>query len=149
MMRSTIEGAMKKIFRPEFLNRIDEVIIFNELEKEHIMEIIDLQLRDVFARIEEKGYTIELSDTAKEYIAEKGFDKQFGARPLQRALQKYLEDPIADEILDGKASEGDVLFVDFDTETEKVAVKAVKAKKKVKGKKKEETEEEPEETEEQ
>lgn len=120
LMRSTIEGAMKKVFRPEFLNRIDEVIIFNELEKEHIMTIIDLQLKDVFARIREKGYEIELSDPAKDYIAEKGFDKQFGARPLQRALQKYLEDPIADEILEG--TEGDTLFVDYDEEKDEIVV---------------------------
>jgi ATP-dependent Clp protease ATP-binding subunit ClpC len=98
-MRSTIEGAMRKVFRPEFLNRIDEVIIFNELELEHIMEIIDLQLKSVFGRIEEKGFEIKLTDSAKKFIAEKGFDKQYGARPLNRALQKYLEDPIADEIL--------------------------------------------------
>ncbi|GAB4421855.1 MAG: ATP-dependent Clp protease ATP-binding subunit [Bacteroidia bacterium] len=122
LMRSTIEGAMRKVFRPEFLNRIDEVIIFSELEKEHIMEIIDIQLRHVFARIEEKGYTIELSETAKGYIADKGFDKQFGARPLQRALQKYIEDPIADEILEGKALEGDILYVDYIAETDKITV---------------------------
>ncbi|MEM8899209.1 MAG: ATP-dependent Clp protease ATP-binding subunit [Bacteroidota bacterium] len=128
MMRSTIEGAMKKVFRPEFLNRIDEVIIFNELEQEHIMEIIDLQLKDVFARIEEKGYKIKLSDTAKKFIAEKGFDKQFGARPLQRALQKYLEDPIADEILAGKTKPGDTLMVDYDEKKTEIKVKTQKGK---------------------
>lgn len=126
LMRSTIEGAMKKVFRPEFLNRIDEVITFNELEKEHIMEIIDIQLRGVFARIEEKGYHIELSDVAKDYIAEKGFDKQFGARPLQRALQKYLEDPIADEILEGRTEVGDTLYVDYLEEEEKITVESRK-----------------------
>ncbi len=120
-MRSTIEGAMKKVFRPEFLNRIDDVIIFNELEREHIMEIIDLQLKSVFGRIEDKGYLIELSGTAKDYIAEKGYDRQFGARPLQRALQKYLEDPIADEILDG-ATPGDTLVVDYDEEKDEILV---------------------------
>ncbi len=126
MMRSTIEGAMKKVFRPEFLNRIDEVIIFNELEKEHIMQIIDLNLKSVFARIEDKGYLIELSQVAKEFIAEKGFDKQFGARPLQRALQKYLEDPIADVILGGETEVGDILFVDFDKATETITVESRK-----------------------
>ncbi len=126
MMRSTIEGAMKKVFRPEFLNRIDEVIIFNELEKEHIMRIIDLNLKQVFGRIEEKGFFIELSQPAKEFIAEKGFDKQFGARPLQRALQKYLEDPIADEILSGTTEIGSTLYVDFDKETETITVSASK-----------------------
>ncbi len=122
LMRSTIEGAMKKIFRPEFLNRIDEVIIFNELDKEHIMRIIELQLRSVFSRIEEKGYIITISDPAKEFIAEKGFDRQFGARPLQRALQKYLEDPVADTILDASAMPGDELLVDFNKETDKIFV---------------------------
>lgn len=120
LMRSTIEGAMKKVFRPEFLNRIDEVIIFNELEREHIMRIIDLQLKDVFARIREKGFEIELSEKAKDFIAEKGFDKQFGARPLQRALQKYLEDPIADKILEGV--EGSTLFVDLDEDDKEIVV---------------------------
>ena len=121
MMRSTIEGAMKKVFRPEFLNRIDEVIVFNELEREHIMEIIGLQLETVFKRIQERGFQIQLSDAARDYIAEKGFDKQFGARPLQRALQKYLEDPIADEILDG-AVEGDMLVVDYNEEKDEIKV---------------------------
>jgi ATP-dependent Clp protease ATP-binding subunit ClpC len=121
-MRSTIEGAMRKVFRPEFLNRIDEVIIFNELELEHIMTIIDLQLRSVFGRIEEKGFKIELTQSAKEFIAEKGFDKQYGARPLNRALQKYLEDPIADEILRGVAKEGDTLLVDFEKDSEQVTI---------------------------
>ena len=127
IMRSTIEGAMKKVFRPEFLNRIDEVIIFNELEKEHIMTIIDLNLKSVFHRIEEKGYMIELSQSAKEFIADKGFDKQFGARPLQRALQKYLEDPIADKILSGETSVGDTLFVDYAENDEQVSVEVKKS----------------------
>ncbi len=126
IMRSTIEGAMKKVFRPEFLNRIDDVIIFNELEQEDIMRIIDLQLKGVFARITEKGFQIELSQKAKEYIAEKGFDKQYGARPLQRALQRYLEDPIADTILEKEASEGDVLAVDYDEKEDKILVEVKK-----------------------
>lgn len=141
LMRSTIEGAMKKVFRPEFLNRIDEVIIFNELLRDHIMKIIDLQLKEVFARIEEKGFAIELSDEAKEYIAEKGFDRQFGARPLQRALQKYLEDPIADEILAGNAKEGETLFVDYLKEEDKITVDSKKKRKKKVEEASEETEE--------
>ncbi|MDX2285067.1 MAG: ATP-dependent Clp protease ATP-binding subunit [Bacteroidia bacterium] len=122
VVRSTLEGAMRKVFRPEFLNRIDEVIIFNELDKEHIMRIIDLQLKSVFARIRERGFDVELTQAAKDFIAEKGFDKQFGARPLQRAIQKYLEDAIADQILETPAEDGDVLFVDFDKESEKITV---------------------------
>ncbi|MCI4666785.1 MAG: ATP-dependent Clp protease ATP-binding subunit [Bacteroidia bacterium] len=126
IMRSTIEGAMKKVFRPEFLNRIDDVIIFNELEQEDIMRIIDLQLKGVFSRITEKGFEIELTEKAKEYIAEKGFDKQYGARPLQRALQRYLEDPIADVILDNEAKEGDVLVVDYNKDEDKMDVSVKK-----------------------
>ncbi|MEL7341066.1 MAG: AAA family ATPase, partial [Bacteroidota bacterium] len=149
MMRSTIEGAMKKAFRPEFLNRIDEVIIFNELEREHIMEIIDLQLKSVFARIEEKGFKIELTEVGKDYIADKGFDKKFGARPLQRAIQKYLEDPIADEILESDAAPGDTMVVDYDQKEDKITVAIKKVSKKKGGKKAETKPETPsEETEE-
>lgn len=90
------------------------------------MEIIDLQLRSVFGRIEEKGFAIKLTDSAKEFIAEKGFDKQYGARPLNRALQKYLEDPIADEILRGVAKEGDTLLVDMEEGAEQVSIKVEK-----------------------
>lgn len=126
IMRSTIEGAMKKVFRPEFLNRIDDVIIFNELEQEDILRIIDLQLKGVFSRITEKGYEIELTEDAKQYIAEKGFDKQYGARPLQRALQRFLEDPIADTILEGEAAEGDILVVDYNKDEDKMEVSVKK-----------------------
>lgn len=121
-MKGTLENAMRKVFRPEFLNRIDEIIIFNELEKEHIFMIIELQLRSVFKRINEKGFAITLTEEAKNFIAEKGFDKQFGARPLQRAIQRYLEDPIADEILKGEGKEGDELFVDYDKTSDSVVV---------------------------
>ncbi|MBX7240500.1 MAG: ATP-dependent Clp protease ATP-binding subunit [Bacteroidia bacterium] len=127
-MKGTLENAMRKVFRPEFLNRIDEIIIFNELEKEHIFQIIDLQLRKVFKRINEKGYAITLTEEAKNFIAEKGFDKQFGARPLQRAIQRYLEDPIADEILKGEGKEGDELFVDYDKTSDAVMVVTRKKK---------------------
>lgn len=121
-MRGTLEAAMKKVFRPEFLNRIDEVVIFNELEKEDIFQIIDLQLKKVFQRIREKGYEIVMSESAKNFIAEKGFDKQYGARPLNRAIQRYLEDPIADEILNAEIKEGQTLHVDYDKENDKIIV---------------------------
>ncbi len=120
-IRSLIEGALKRVFRPEFLNRVDDVVFFQSLEKEHIFEIIDLQLRKVFQRINQMGYGVSLTESAKEYIAEKGFDQQFGARPLNRAIQKYLEDPIADQILEG-ISEGDTLLADFDSEKEQINV---------------------------
>jgi len=127
IMRSTLEAAMKKVFRPEFLNRIDDVIVFNELEREHIFKIIDLRLREVFVRIAEKGFAVELTEEAKDFIAEKGFDKQYGARPLNRAIQKYLEDPIADEILRGEGKEGDTILVNYNKEKDAIEVSLKKA----------------------
>lgn len=128
-VRGLIEGALKRVFRPEFLNRVDDVVFFKSLEKEHIFKIIDLQLAHVFARINDMGYQITLSDTAKEFIADKGYDQQFGARPLQRAIQKYLEDPIADEILNG-IKEGDTIQADFNEKEEEIVLKVKKARKK-------------------
>ncbi|HCU43603.1 MAG TPA: Clp protease ClpC, partial [Sphingobacterium sp.] len=90
--RSVIETALKRAFAPEFLNRIDDVIVFNSLSKENIFKIIDIELRSLFGRITDLGYTIDLTVAAKEFIAEKGYDTNFGARPLKRAIQKYLED---------------------------------------------------------
>jgi len=120
--RSVIENALKRAFAPEFLNRIDDVIVFNSLAKEHIFKIIDIELKSLFSRIEALGYSIRLTDAAKDFIAEKGFDKNFGARPLKRAIQKYLEDPIAEEILKGSVSEGNVLEVDFDKDKSEIVV---------------------------
>ena len=105
---------MKKAFAPEFLNRIDDVIIFNALEKEDINKIIDIELDKLYTRVKEIGYTLKLSDKAKDYIADKGFDKQFGARPLKRAIQKYVEDALAEEIITSKIHEGDQIFMDLD-----------------------------------
>lgn len=121
-MKSTLESALRKVFRPEFLNRIDDVIIFNALEKEHIFKIIELSLSKVFNRIKELGYIVEISDKAKNFIADKGYDQQFGARPLNRAIQKYLEDPVADEILKGELKEGEVLEVDYIEADDKIVV---------------------------
>ncbi|HAI74851.1 MAG TPA: Clp protease ClpC [Microscillaceae bacterium] len=118
LMKSTIQNALRKVFSPEFLNRIDDVIIFNSLQREHIHQIIDLMLAKVFDRIQTLGYNIELTDTAKDFVAEKGYDPQYGARPLNRAIQKYLEDPIAEEILKGEFAEGDTILVDYSGEGE-------------------------------
>lgn len=134
--KGIIEGALKRVFRPEFLNRVDDVVFFDTLEKEHIFKIIDLQLAKVFARIVKMGYSVNLTEKAKEFIADKGFDQQFGARPLNRAIQKYLEDPIADEILKG-LNEGDIISADFDEKTEGIVVKHKKGKKKKAPEKKE------------
>ncbi|HHG84937.1 MAG TPA: ATP-dependent Clp protease ATP-binding subunit, partial [Bacteroidetes bacterium] len=127
--RSLIEGALKRVFRPEFLNRVDDVVFFSSLERESIFKIIDLQLEVVFHRIKNMGYNVKLTEKAKDFIADKGFDKQFGARPLNRAIQKYLEDPIADEILKG-IKEGDTLMADFDEKNEQIVVKVKKSRKK-------------------
>lgn len=120
--RSVIENALKRAFAPEFLNRVDDVIVFNSLDKEHIFKIIDIELKSLFVRIEALGYNIKLTDAAKDFVAEKGFDSNFGARPLKRAIQKYLEDPIAEEILKGEVAEGNTLEVDYDKGKEEVMV---------------------------
>ncbi|MGL4581639.1 MAG: ATP-dependent Clp protease ATP-binding subunit, partial [Flavobacterium sp.] len=105
--KSVIENALKKAFAPEFLNRIDDIIVFNALERNHIDLIIDIELKKLFTRITDLGYNLTLSDDAKDFIAEKGFDKQYGARPLKRAIQKYIEDPLAEEIVNSKITLGD------------------------------------------
>jgi ATP-dependent Clp protease ATP-binding subunit ClpC len=125
--KSVIENALKKTFAPEFLNRIDDVIVFNPLEKEHINLIIEIELKKLFARIEELGYKLNLSDTAKAFIAEKGFDKQFGARPLKRAIQKYVEDALAEEIITSKIASGDEIFMDLDETAQELTVTIQKA----------------------
>jgi len=120
--RGVIENALRRAFAPEFLNRIDDVIVFNALGKDEIFKIIDIELAYLFARVNSLGYKIELTLSAKEFIAEKGYDSQFGARPLKRAIQKYLEDPIAEEILKGELSEGDTMEVDFDKEANEIKI---------------------------
>ena len=135
VMKDTIQRALKKTFSPEFLNRLDDVIIFNSLGREDIHKIIDISLAKLFSRVEEMGYKIELTDKAKDFLADKGFDPQFGARPLNRAIQKYLEDQIAEEILKGSVNEGETLQADYSGEGESLTLKT---KKKRASKKKEE-----------
>jgi ATP-dependent Clp protease ATP-binding subunit ClpC len=115
-MKATIQNALRKAFSPEFLNRLDDIIIFNSLEKHHLHQIIDLMLAKVFARIENLGFKVELTEKAKDFLAEKGYDPQYGARPLNRAIQKYLEDPIAEEILKAEMEQGDILIADYSGE---------------------------------
>ena len=122
--RGVIENALKRAFAPEFLNRIDDVIVFNSLGKEEIFKIIDIELSALFGRVHSLGFEVKLTLAAKEFIAEKGYDSQFGARPLKRAIQKYLEDPIAEEILKGELSEGTLMEVDFDQETKQITINA-------------------------
>ncbi len=111
--RGVIEKALKRTFSPEFLNRIDDVVIFNSLEEKHINMIIDIIMKDVMKRLNNLGFTMELTETAKKFIAEKGYDQQFGARPLHRAIQKYLEDPLAEEILNHRIKAGDNVTADY------------------------------------
>lgn len=118
--KSVIEKALKRTFSPEFLNRIDDVIIFNSLQKEHIYTIIDITMKSVLKRLNNLGFSLELTDEAKGFLADKGYDQQFGARPLHRAIQKYLEDPLAEEILNMNIHDGDVLVADLDKENQKL-----------------------------
>jgi ATP-dependent Clp protease ATP-binding subunit ClpC len=130
--KSVIEGALKKSFAPEFLNRIDDVIIFNTLERKDIHAIIDIELEKLLNRISDLGYTLNLSEKAKDYIADKGFDKKYGARPLNRAIQKYIEDALAEEIVNSKLSEGDTISMDLDDKKNELTIKIKKSKKKPK-----------------
>jgi len=134
-IKGVIQSALKKAFAPEFLNRIDDVVIFNSLDKKDILKIIDIELEKLFKRINSLGYKVELTKNAKEYVAEKGFDEKYGARPLNRAIQKYIEDPLAEEIIQKKVKEGDVIKIDFDKKKEEIIVILEDVKKKSKSKK--------------
>jgi ATP-dependent Clp protease ATP-binding subunit ClpC len=118
--KQVIEKALKRTFSPEFLNRIDDVVIFNSLTREHIFEIINILMKGVMNRLQSLGFSLELTEPAKDFIADKGYDVQFGARPLHRAIQKYLEDPLAEEILNMNVKQGDVLIADLDKENGKI-----------------------------
>ena len=125
--KGIIENALKKTFAPEFLNRIDDVIVFNALEKTDIDVIIEIELKKLFSRVKELGYNLSLSDKAKAFIAEKGFDRQFGARPLKRAIQKYVEDALAEEIITSKIVSGDEIFMDIEEGSQELSVRVQKA----------------------
>ncbi|EAZ80552.1 ATP-dependent Clp protease ATP-binding subunit [Algoriphagus machipongonensis] len=129
VVKSTIQSALKKAFSPEFLNRLDDVVVFNSLNQEHLFKIIDISLGKLFSRITDLGYQIELTDKAKGFLAEKGYDQQYGARPLNRAIQKYLEDAIAEEILKGDLSEGDVITADYPGEGSELVITVNKKEK--------------------
>jgi len=133
-VKGVIQSALKKAFAPEFLNRIDDVVIFNSLDKKDILKIIDIELDKLFNRINSLGYKVELTKNAKEYVAEKGFDEKYGARPLNRAIQKYIEDPLAEKIIQKKVKEGDLIKIDFDKKKEEIIVALDEVKKKSKSK---------------
>lgn len=126
IMKDTIQKALKKTFSPEFLNRLDDVIIFNSLGRDDIHKIIDISLKKLLNRIEAMGYKVSLTEKAKDFLSEKGYDPQYGARPLNRAIQKYLEDQIAEEILKGEVNEGDTLHADHDGKSEELKIKVRK-----------------------
>jgi len=126
--KGVIEKALKKTFSPEFLNRIDDIVIFNSLKKEDIFQIIDIVLKGVYKRLADLGYIIELTEAGKDFLSEKGYDPQFGARPLHRAIQKYLEDPLAEEILRSQLKEGDIFQVDRVGTEDKLTIVVKKAK---------------------
>ncbi|HEX2682911.1 MAG TPA: ATP-dependent Clp protease ATP-binding subunit [Ferruginibacter sp.] len=134
--KAVIEKALKRTFSPEFLNRIDDVVVFNSLSKENIFEIIDIVMQGVLKRLTNLGLTMELTENAKSFIADKGYDSQFGARPLHRAIQKYLEDPLAEEILNMNIKNGDVMVAELDESGEKIKF-TLKEEEKKKGKKSE------------
>jgi len=123
LTKSVIQSALKRTFSPEFLNRIDDVVIFNSLDRQHIHKIIDITLADLYKRMANMGYKISLTESAKDFVAEKGFDPQFGARPLHRAIQKYIEDPLAEFILNESPVEGSQLEADLNTETQELFIR--------------------------
>lgn len=126
--KGVIENALKKAFAPEFLNRIDDVVMFNSLSREDIHKIIDIELSNLFGRVNNLGYTIKITEAAKDYIVEKGYDVNYGARPLKRAIQKYLEDPMAEEIIKSNLTEGDEIEVDYNKEKDEIVVSTHKPK---------------------
>ncbi len=128
--KAIIDKALKRTFSPEFLNRIDDIIIFNSLNKENIFQIIDILMKGVMKRLVNLGFTLELSSEAKDFIADKGYDSQFGARPLHRAIQKYLEDPLAEEILNMTIKAGDTMVAALDKEAGKIIFKLKEEPKK-------------------
>ena len=128
--KGVIENALKKTFAPEFLNRVDDVMIFNNLNRDHIHKIIDIELAILFSRIKALGYDLTLTKKAKDYIADKGFDSDYGARPLKRAIQKYIEDALAEEIINSNLKEGDAITMDLDDKKNELSIKIKKQKKK-------------------
>ncbi|MBK7310148.1 MAG: ATP-dependent Clp protease ATP-binding subunit [Sphingobacteriaceae bacterium] len=133
--KGVIENALKKAFAPEFLNRIDDVVMFNSLSKEDIHKIIDIELGSLFGRIQKLGFAIKITDAAKDFIVEKGYDENYGARPLKRAIQKYLEDPMAEEMIKNNLVEGDEIEVDYNKEKGEITVNSSKPKAKKSSKK--------------
>lgn len=137
--KMVVQNALRKAFSPEFLNRVDDMIMFNSLKREDIHVIIDLELDKLYGRINDLGYSIEMTEKAKDYIVEKGYDEKFGARPLKRAIQKLIEDPLAEEIVKSNLHEGDTIKMDYKDGDAELTIDIKKGKKpKAKSKKEEE-----------
>ena len=132
--KGVIQSALKKAFAPEFLNRIDDMMIFNSLSKEDIHKIIDIELEGLYSRTKEMGFTVQISEPAKDYIADKGYDSDYGARPLSRAIQKYIEDPLAEEIIQSRLTEGDLIKINFDKEANEIKIDIEKTAKSISSK---------------
>jgi ATP-dependent Clp protease ATP-binding subunit ClpC len=132
--KSVIQNALRKAFSPEFLNRIDDMILFKTLQRESIHKIIDLELQKLYGRINDLGYNIEMTEKAKDFIVEHGYDEKFGARPLKRAIQKFIEDPLAEEIIRANLQEGDKIKMDVEDGAEELNIKIEKGKAKAKSK---------------
>ena len=128
--KGVIENALKKAFAPEFLNRVDDLVLFNSLSKDDIHKIIDIELAKLYRRVDDLGYKLKLTDAAKDYIAEKGYDAKFGARPLKRAIQKYVEDALAEEIINSNIEDGDSISIDFNKKKQEISIKVKKGNKK-------------------
>jgi ATP-dependent Clp protease ATP-binding subunit ClpC len=126
--KTVIQNALRKAFAPEFLNRIDDMILFKSLQRESIHKIIDLELAKLYGRINDLGYQIQLTEKAKDFIVDKGYDEKFGARPLKRAIQKYIEDPLAEEIIKSHLKSGDTIKLDIEEGHEELTVKIDKPK---------------------
>ena len=121
--RSIIQKSLSKQFAPEFLNRLDEIITFDQLDLEAIKKIIDIELSGLYKRIEDIGYRINITDKAKEFVAKKGYDVQFGARPLKRAIQNYIEDGVCERILSGELNAGDTISIGKNPNKEELTFK--------------------------
>jgi ATP-dependent Clp protease ATP-binding subunit ClpC len=130
--KSVVQNALRKAFAPEFLNRIDDMIMFRSLTREDIHKIIDLELAKLYGRINDLGYDIKITDSAKDFIVDKGYDEKFGARPLKRAIQKLIEDPLAEEIVKSNLKEGDKIKIDYKAGAEDLTVKITKGKQEAK-----------------
>ncbi|MFM7301046.1 MAG: AAA family ATPase, partial [Crocinitomicaceae bacterium] len=126
--KAVIQNALRKAFSPEFLNRVDDMIMFKSLGREEIHKIIDLELDKLYKRINNLGYLIELTEKAKDFIVDKGYDEKFGARPLKRAIQKYIEDPLAEEIIKANLSDGDNIIMDIQEGKDELSLAVKKAK---------------------